>query len=403
MPLGADAMKYCDELFRSTRAALEKERDRKREQLWQGLLRIEDAEKRAGYPRVLQPEFDLVVGLGKARADAMRKAFDWDEQELTEEVIAEIVADAETVLQQSLGGLTGGEKSRMASLAQRTGQTDPTANAKIGRLTRHVSRTISDAKGDIRNELMLRMLEAKKSGNGGRATMKVRELARRIQKFHDDLAAHFELWGQSLDSTLPEYPIRNNAELSQQSSGLARQLGSLRRYLDNLGLHTVMGTDYAQWDAYDSAVSNDVAIRKGSSIDAILPQLDQALGRLELLNPDSEFDAEDQQPASVPQHVTNIYNVHGANSRVNVQSTDHSLNISTITEQQVFSGIRQAVNQGVLDDGERARILEKLNELERSIHTCSFLSQYQAFINAVASHMTIISPFLPALTQMLGS
>lgn len=234
--------------------------------------------------------------------------------------------------------------------------------------------------------------------------MRVRELVRRVQEFHDGLASHFELWGQSLDSTLPEYPEKNISELNKQTSDLARQLGGLRPYISKLGLPTVMGTAYGRWDAYDSAVSNDVAIRKGSSINAILPQLEQALGRLESMNQDSEFDGEQSRHTKpAPQHVTNIYNVHGANSRVNIQSTDHSVNVSSITEQEVFSGIREALTQGVPDDSERTSILGKLDALEQSLHNQDFLSKYQAFMNAVASHMTIILPFIPALTQMLGN
>jgi hypothetical protein len=84
--------------------------------------------------------------------------------------------------------------------------------------------------------------------------------------------------------------VKNVSTLREQISGLARQLGTLRPYFEALSLPTVMGTAYAQWDAYNSAVSNDVAVRKGASIEAILPQLEQALGRLESLDPESEFE-----------------------------------------------------------------------------------------------------------------
>jgi hypothetical protein len=36
--------------------------------------------------------------------------------------------------------------------------------------------------------------------------MKVQELTERIRKFHDDLEDHYDLWGHSLDSVIPEYP-----------------------------------------------------------------------------------------------------------------------------------------------------------------------------------------------------
>jgi hypothetical protein len=231
--------------------------------------------------------------------------------------------------------------------------------------------------------------------------MKVRELMSRVQKFHDDLATHFDLWQQSLDQPLPDYPVRNVEKLREQTNSLARQLGTIRPYIETLAQSTRMGVMGQSWDAYDSAISNDVAARKGPSIEAILPQLQQVIGRLESQSPDSDFQLESGAQRKSPQTV-NIYNLHGAHSRVNIQSADQSVNVSSITQQQVFSGIRQAVNQGVSDARERNIILEKLDALEKSVHSDDFLSQYQAFINAVANHMTIILPFIPALTQMLG-
>src|SRR5271166_3880536 len=141
-----------------------------------------DAEKRAGYPGVLQPAVDFAVALGKARADAIWKGYEFDREEIDEEIILGIVVDAGSILEQCLSGLIAGEKGRMALVAHRTSNIDPGANAKISELTRHVTKTICDAKEDIRNELMLRMFEAKRSADGGRATKKVSELARRVQK-----------------------------------------------------------------------------------------------------------------------------------------------------------------------------------------------------------------------------
>ena len=231
--------------------------------------------------------------------------------------------------------------------------------------------------------------------------MKVRELASRLQQFHDDLERHYDLWGPSLDQPIPDYPVRNVAKLKEQSKSLARQLGALRPYIEKLTPSTELEMMGRSWDAYDSAVGNDVAIVKGSSISAVLPQLQQMLGRLEAMNQDADFSLERSARRKVPQNV-NVYNLHGAHSRVNVRSKDHSVNISSITEQQVFSGIREAVARGVSDDTEKGMILEKLDVLEQSLHSPDFVSRYQAFINAVASHMTIILPFIPALSQMLG-
>jgi hypothetical protein len=111
--------------------------------------------------------------------------------------------------------------------------------------------------------------------------MKVRELISRVHKFHDELETHFDLWKHSLEQPLPEYPERNIPELREQVSNLARQLGTLRPYIKKLTQSATLGVMGHSWDAYDSAVSNDVAARKGPSIEAILPQLQQMIGRLE--------------------------------------------------------------------------------------------------------------------------
>jgi hypothetical protein len=232
--------------------------------------------------------------------------------------------------------------------------------------------------------------------------MKVQELASRIQKFHDDLEAHFNLWVQSLEQPIPDYPVRNVQQLNEQMASLARQLGTLRSYLERFSPSTVMTVMGQRWDAYDSAVSNDVSVRKGPSIEAVLPQLLQILGRLESMNQDGEIPAEESRRGRRRTETVNIYNLHGSHSRVNIRSEDRSVNVSSITEPQVFSGIRDAVNQGVSDVIDRREILEKLAALEKSVNSGDFTSKYKEFINIVADHMTIILPFLPALTQMLG-
>src|SRR5258708_2110605 len=152
--------------------------------------------------------------------------------------------------------------------------------------------------------------------------MKVKELISKIEKFQAELEQHAQLWRDSLDSYLPDYPIANGDKLREQSGNLARQLGMLRPYLDSFDFPTIMGMAGVEWDVYDSAVSNDVAIRKGHSIEGALQHLQKALGRLDAMNPDDEFQLDApsvQQPHSVPQQVT-IYNLQGAQSRVNIQS-----------------------------------------------------------------------------------
>jgi hypothetical protein len=139
--------------------------------------------------------------------------------------------------------------------------------------------------------------------------MKTRELIQKIQKFHDDLETHYYLWGQSLHPSLPEYPLKNVEELRKQTNNLARQLGALRPYIDQLSPSTILRAAGQEWDAYDSAASNDVAVRKGASISAVLPQLQQILGRLEAMDLESEFSllsATEQQSVIAQANATSL-------------------------------------------------------------------------------------------------
>jgi len=103
MPLSADANRYYNELFEAQQAALLKERDERRSAVRQNLHDIDVAARRAGYPGVLQPEIDCAVALSVAKKDALCRAYEWDDKELTEGVIASIETEAMTVLQQCIG------------------------------------------------------------------------------------------------------------------------------------------------------------------------------------------------------------------------------------------------------------------------------------------------------------
>jgi hypothetical protein len=93
----------------------------------------------------------------------------------------------------------------------------------------------------MRNELNLGVFEEKRNMLKRSPGMKVSELSSRIEKFHADLVEHADLWRQSLDHALPDYPITNGSKLREQVNALARQLGMLRPYRDKFGFPTTMG------------------------------------------------------------------------------------------------------------------------------------------------------------------
>lgn len=91
-------------------------------------------------------------------------------------------------------------------------------------------------------------------------------------------------------------------------------------------------------------------------------------------------------------------NMHNVSGRVNIASTDNSKNIKiTQKDKQIFDDLRAVIQEQISSNEE---ILCVLDDLEGSYGTDSFSHKYQHFIQTIANHITIIAPFIPALTTM---
>jgi hypothetical protein len=99
--------------------------------------------------------------------------------------------------------------------------------------------------------------------------------------------------------------------------------------------------------------------------------------------------------------VTNVYHVYGHNPRWNVQSTDQSVNVVTMTSDQLFVQLREQIKARVPASEEQTAILARVDALEQAQNTTSFAQKYAEFIAVAANHMQLIAPFIPALTEML--
>lgn len=98
----------------------------------------------------------------------------------------------------------------------------------------------------------------------------------------------------------------------------------------------------------------------------------------------------------------NTFNLSGTHSRVNIQSHDQSTTVRLENTENVFASMRRVIETGIEPETVRNQILSVLVELEEAKGTNSFVQKYQAFIASAADHMTLIAPFIPALTHMLG-
>ena len=121
--------------------------------------------------------------------------------------------------------------------------------------------------------------------------MKVSELKEQLEKFAREVVGYRDLWGESLEGPLPDYPVKNFDELNKQSASLLRQLGLLRPYLEDLHSTWVLQSNASQisWNVLDHALGNHGAPVKGPSLNALIDGIQIALGRLDGYSPQEEF------------------------------------------------------------------------------------------------------------------
>jgi hypothetical protein len=103
-----------------------------------------------------------------------------------------------------------------------------------------------------------------------------------------------------------------------------------------------------------------------------------------------------QQPTQI------VYNLIGPNARVNIQSVDTSTNLVEVEPSELFKKLRELIKHSITDKTVSAQLSEKVDELQQAQGTKSFATKYQEFMSLAADHITILAPFIPALSQMLS-
>lgn len=96
-----------------------------------------------------------------------------------------------------------------------------------------------------------------------------------------------------------------------------------------------------------------------------------------------------------------VYNLIGSNARVNINSSDSSTNVVNVESHQLFDNLQQTVGHAVQNDDLRRELLKCIDEMRASAGTPSFGTRYKDFISLAADHLSLVAPFLPALTQLL--
>jgi hypothetical protein len=98
--------------------------------------------------------------------------------------------------------------------------------------------------------------------------------------------------------------------------------------------------------------------------------------------------------------VQNTYHLHGHNSRVNIDSKDQSVNVVNISNTKLFVQMRELFQKNTTGT-EQERILQKLDAMEKAQNQPSFGQRYTEFIAETADYVTLLTPFMPALAEMV--
>lgn len=104
--------------------------------------------------------------------------------------------------------------------------------------------------------------------------------------------------------------------------------------------------------------------------------------------------------AAAPSQVHNEYHLHGPNSRVNIGSTDQSVNTVLVRPDEVFAKLRCELAAAITHHDEQTEILQRLSSLEAAQGTPSFSERLGTFLAFAANWTTVITPFLPALAEI---
>jgi len=104
----------------------------------------------------------------------------------------------------------------------------------------------------------------------------------------------------------------------------------------------------------------------------------------------------------IDSHPNITYNLLGNNSRININSTDQSSNfIIEGAYKELFENLKNVISTSGLDTNEK--ITNSVVMMEKSVGKREFVHAYRDFVSASADHMTILSPFIIPLTDILSN
>lgn len=108
----------------------------------------------------------------------------------------------------------------------------------------------------------------------------------------------------------------------------------------------------------------------------------------------------EQAAQSVTINYGHIHNgdTHGNQNKTVIASTDNSVN--TITTENVFDQLIQAVDSSIGNENDREAILDLVKAMQATQGTADYKPLFQKWVGYLAEYATVLGPFLPTLSQI---
>lgn len=107
------------------------------------------------------------------------------------------------------------------------------------------------------------------------------------------------------------------------------------------------------------------------------------------------------EKGEVPVERESAINIGQITGKVNINSTDNSINIA-ITSSPIFSGLVEAISKSAIEEQHKAQLLAHVEAMKQAEGTPGFVQKYKDFMQNSANHMTVIAPFVPGLVTLLA-
>ena len=107
------------------------------------------------------------------------------------------------------------------------------------------------------------------------------------------------------------------------------------------------------------------------------------------------------EKGEIPVEKESSINIHQGSGKININSTDNSTNI-TIESSPIFAMITEAVTNSSIGTNEKEKLLNCIEAMKKTKGKPTFVDSYKDFIQNAANHMSVVSPFIPALTSLIS-